>query len=158
MWFVLPSHSVVRHLGWCHAGRQYKTIQYNTWLKVAECKNNAMQGCNAAFFAWGALEMHCGSIRSVGSVAWNVQLFRQRRIRRPIESCLLRPLFVCCCLLVSLCYVKVPVINNSSSRLYQPASTNRLISFRKGRPVTHIKASWTLFFWSCLWLVDMLKW
>ena len=38
----------------------------------------------------GAREMHCGSVRSVGSVAGvkklrNVQLFRQRRIRRPIR-------------------------------------------------------------------------
>ena len=37
-------------------------------------------------FAWGALEMHCGSVRSVGSVACvkklrNVQLFRQRRMQ-----------------------------------------------------------------------------
>ena len=42
-------------------------------------------------FAWGALEMHCGSVRSVGSVACvkklrNVQLFRQQRIHRPIRS------------------------------------------------------------------------
>ena len=39
----------------------------------------------------GALEMHCGSVRSVSSVACdkklrNVQLFRQQRIRRPIRS------------------------------------------------------------------------
>ena len=42
-------------------------------------------------FAWGALKMHCGSVRSVSSVAclkkWrNVQLFRQQRIRRPSIS------------------------------------------------------------------------
>ena len=41
-------------------------------------------------FTRGAIEMHFGSIRSVGSVACvkklrNVQLFRQRRIRRPIR-------------------------------------------------------------------------
>ena len=38
-------------------------------------------------YAWGAREMHCGSIRPLGSVACikklrNVHLFRQRRIRR----------------------------------------------------------------------------
>ena len=41
--------------------------------------------------AWGAHEMHCGSVRPFGSVACvkklrNVQLYRQRRIRRPIRS------------------------------------------------------------------------
>ena len=42
-------------------------------------------------FAWGAREMHCGSVRPFGSVACvkklrYVQLFKQRRIRRPIRS------------------------------------------------------------------------
>ena len=41
--------------------------------------------------AWGASEMHCGSVHPFGSVACvkklrNVQLFRQRRIHRPIRS------------------------------------------------------------------------
>ena len=42
-------------------------------------------------FAWGDPEMHCGSVRSVGSVSCvqklrKCKLFRLRRIRQPIRS------------------------------------------------------------------------
>ena len=59
--------------------------------KVRACSHFLRLSTDLIDFAWGACEMHCGSVRPFGSVACvkklrNVQLFRQRLIRRPIRS------------------------------------------------------------------------